>query len=149
MKKKIVVFCIFAVMLLVTLPVLSSAAAEKEQQLVRFANSELHNDEATGTFDSPLLTGYILINVMTWTPGVGIHPYEGANISVKGLFYSYSGETDESGDCLFKVRTNLFRPKNYHMKVSIPPGNWFHTRRTSFFIMPRQIAFKEFLFIVL
>jgi len=136
-------------MTLLVLPATSLAALNNEQQLVLKNTTEIPDDNEQGSLDSPWFTGYLLIRVLTYAPGEGIRSYEGANITVRGLFYSYNGQTDETGDCLFKLHTNLFRTKKYYVKVSIPPENWLHTKRISFFIEPRQILYKEFLFIVL
>lgn len=146
MKKKQVYFCIFAVLVLSVLPVGSAINTHTEDQIL---TNRVDTEEVKDSLDPPLFTGYLLIHVYTYTPGVGFEPYEGANITVKGFLYSYNGQTDEAGDCLFKVHTNLFRPKKYHVKVSIAPDDWLHTKRISFFIQPRQILYKEFLFIVL
>jgi hypothetical protein len=149
MKKKIVVFCLFAVIILMVLPAAPTLAIPTKQQLSQDCEVAPAIDSKQATLDSPLFTGYILISVYTYTPGLGIRPYQGANITIRGLFYRYSGETDETGDCLFKVHTNLFRTKKYFVRVSIPPGDWLHTKRISFYLEPRQIVYKEFLFVVL
>lgn len=147
MKKKQLYFCIFALFVLMVLPVGSALNAQIEEHSLT-SRVDTQEDKG-GALDSPLLTGYLLIHVYTYTAGAGFEPYEGANITVKGFLYSYTGQTDENGDCLFKVHTNLFRPKKYFVKVSIAPDDWLHTKRISFFIQPRQILYKEFLFIVL
>lgn len=149
MKKKLLFFCFLAVMTLLALPVTSIAAPYHELQPLFQSTTQPPNDDGQGTLDSPWFTGYLLIRVLTYSPGEGIHPYERANITVRGLFYSYNGQTDETGDCLFKLHTNLFRPKKYFVRVSIPPDDWFHTKRVTFFIEPRQIIYREFLFVVL
>lgn len=146
MKKKQLYFCIFAMFVLLILPVGSAMNEQTEEQT---RTSRVDSQEGKGSLDSPLFAGYLLIHVYTYTAGVGFEPYEGANITVKGFLYSYTGQTDETGDCLFKVHTNLFRQKKYFVKVSISPDDWLHTKRISFFIQPRQILYKEFLFIVL
>ena len=149
MKKKILFFCFFVVMILVVLPASATSDTNKAQQLISNDTTDMEGDNEQGTLDSPLFTGYILIHVYTYTPGIGIQSYSGANISVRGFLYSYKGQTDEAGDCLFNVHTNLFRVKKYIVKVQIPPENWLHTQRISFFIEPREIVYKEFLFLVL
>jgi hypothetical protein len=146
MMKKQVYFCIFAVFVLLILPVGSALNTSLEEQSI---TGHVDTSEVNGSFDPPLFTGYLLIHVYTYTAGVGFEPYEGANVTVKGFLYSYTGQTDENGDYLFNVHTNLFRPKKYFVKVSISPDDWLHTKRISFFIQPRQILYKEFLFIVL
>lgn len=151
MRKNLKFICYFVVMMLLVLPVASAIDSDNEQRVdqdsVAFTNTT--SETGKGTLDSPLFTGYLLFHVFTYTPGVGIHPFQGANITVRGFFYSYSGQTDESGDCLFKVHTNLLRMKKYVVKVSIPPGDWLHTKRISLLIEPREIIYRDFLFIVL
>jgi hypothetical protein len=149
MKKKIVVFCFFVLMVLMVLPVVSSYSVVSERQ--PFMASSVEKQDS-GVQEKPVpmvLTGYLLAHVSVYTPGEGLHPYAGANISVKGLFFSYNGETDERGDCLFQVHSKLFRAKLYFIKVSIPPGDWLHTKINSIHIQPHQIVYKDFLFIKL
>ena len=95
------------------------------------------------------LKGYLLIHVSVYTPGEGLHPYMGANISVKGFFYKYSGQTDERGDCLFQLHSRLFRPKLYFIKVSIPPADLMHTKINSMYMQTGQIVYRDYLFVVL
>ncbi|MBN1860890.1 MAG: hypothetical protein JW840_05460 [Candidatus Thermoplasmatota archaeon] len=149
MKKKIIFFCYIAVTGLLVLPSISAISTSTEQGFVQDAVTSMQIQGEQESLDSPLFTGYLLFQVLTYTPGIGIRPYAGANITVKGFFYSYSGQTDESGDCLFKVHTNLIRMKKYFIKVSIPPGDWLHTKRISLLLEPREIYYKDFLFIVL
>ena len=149
MKKKLVFFCFFVVMMLMVIPVVSSNSNVKEQQSVHDKEIELQDCLVQEKPAAMLVTGYLLIHVYTYTPGAGFHPYPGANISVRGFLYSYNGSTDEMGDCLLKVHTNLFRAKTYFVKVSILSHDRLVTKRYSIFIEPRQIIYKEFLFIVL
>lgn len=146
MVKKQWYFCLFAVLVLLVLPIGSAIQTDAEEHLLT-GNAVLPDGDGKNSFDSPLFTGYLLIHVYTYTTGAGFEPYEGANITVKGFLNSYTGQTDENGDCLFQVHTNLFRSKKYFVKVSISPDDWLHTKRISFFIQPRQILYKEFLFI--
>ena len=149
MKKKIIFFCYFAVIMLLVFPSISVISISTGEEMVQDAITSVDNKGEQESLESPLFTGYLLFQVLTYSPGVGIRPYAGANITVRGLFYSYSGQTDESGDCLFKVHTNLIRMKKYFIKVSIPPGDWLHTKRISLLLEPREIYYKDFLFIVL
>jgi hypothetical protein len=149
MKKKMIFFCFFAVAMLMALPIVSSNSVFTEKHTIQNIDVE---KQGSITDEKPvilLLTGYLLIHVDTWSPGVGIHSYPGANITVKGFLYSYNGTTDETGDCLFKIHTNLFRTKVYFIKVSIYPQDRVLTKRESILIGPRQIVYKQFLFIVL
>ena len=149
MKKKIIFFCYIAVTVLLILPSISVISISTGERVVMHTITSMKNKGEQESLESPLFTGYLLFQVLTFTPGVGIRPYAGANITVKGLFFTYSGQTDESGDCLFKVHTNLIRMKKYFIKVSIPPGDWLHTKRISLLLEPREIYYKDFLFIVL
>jgi hypothetical protein len=148
MKKQQVLLCLAAVVLLVILPI-GGATSTVQNQLKSQTNSQKSEEMEHVFFDSPLFTGYLLIHVYTYSPGVGIEPCVGANVTARGLLYSYQGQTDDSGDCLLQVHTNLFRAKRYMVKVSIEPGDWLHTRRISVFLQPRQIMYKEFLFVAL
>jgi hypothetical protein len=149
MKKKIAVFCFFVLMVLMVLPMVSSYSVVSDQQPFMVSSVQNQNSDVQ---EKPVplgLIGYLLIHVSVFTPGEGLHPYEGANISVKGFFFSYAGQTDERGDCLFQVHTKLFRAKLYFIKVSIPPGDWLHKKINSIYIQPQQIVYKDFLFIKL
>lgn len=149
MKKKIMVFCFFVITVLMVLPVVSSYSVESEQQAFMASAVEKQNSAAKEKPVPAELTGYLLIHVSVYTPGEGLHPYMGANISVRGFLFRYSGVTDERGDCLFQVHAKLFRAKRYFIKVSIPPEDWLHTKINSIYIQPRQIVYKDFLFVVL
>ena len=131
MKKKIVMFCFFVVMILWVIPVVTS------------------NSNITEQPESIAGMGYLLIHVFTYTPGSGFHPYQGANISIRGFLYSYNGTTDEDGDCFFTVHTKLFKAKIYFVKVSIDSQDRLVTKRDFIYMLPRQIEYKEFLFLVL
>ncbi len=148
MKKKNVIFCLFAVLVLTALPVVSSSSTIAEVQTVQKTEAEKNICEVQETPESAEMTGYLLIHVYTWFPLKGFHPYPAANISVKGFFYSYNGTTDENGDCLLRLHTNLLRAKMYFIKVSIIKNDRVVTRRTSIFIEPRDIIYKEFMFIM-
>ncbi|HWR27757.1 MAG TPA: hypothetical protein VN377_04905 [Candidatus Thermoplasmatota archaeon] len=149
MKKKIVVFCFFVLMVLMILPVVTSYCVVSERQPFMARVSEKQDSDVQEKPVPMELIGYLLIHVSVYTPGEGLHPYVGANISVKGFFFSYNGQTDERGDCLFQVHTKLFRAKLYFIKVSIPPGDWLHKKLNSIYIQPQQIVYKDFLFVVL
>jgi hypothetical protein len=149
MKKKIMVFCFFVVAVLLALPVVSSLRVVSEQQPLTTSAVETQNCDVQEKPVPVVLTGYLLIHVSVYTPGQGLHPYAGANISVKGLFFSYNGQTDAQGDCLFQVHTKLLRAKLYFIKVSIPPGDLLHTKINSLYVQSRQIVYKDFLFIAL
>jgi hypothetical protein len=129
MKKKIGIFCFFVIMALLMLPVVASYDTNKEYP------------------ECPLNSGYLVIHVSTYTPGEGFHPYQGANISIRGLFYSYNGTTDKDGDCFFTVHTKLFRVKIYFAKVSIISHENVVTKRDFIYMLPREIEYKEYLFI--
>jgi hypothetical protein len=134
--KKNRVICGFILMLMV-LPVVSVSGIDVNQK---------SSEESTTPLE---LTGYLLLHVSVYTPGEGLHPFLGANITVKGLFYKYAGQTDERGDCLFQLHSRLFRPKLYFIKVSIPPEDWLHTKINSMYIQAGQIVYRDYLFVVL
>lgn len=149
MKEKIVFFCFAVIALMIILPAFTSYSLAREQHPLY--DSELSKQKFIIQEDpvSTEITGYLLVHVSAYTPGEGLRPYTGANISVRGFFFSYSGETDEQGDCLFQIHTRLFRAKLYFIKVSIPPNDWLHTKINSIYIEPREIVYRDFLFIVL
>ncbi len=149
MWKKIGVCCVISVLLIVCLPMASSDNVMMKQTSRTLPGDEVPYNENQMTSSAALLTGYLLIHVSVYTPGQGMRPFVGANISVKGLFYKYSGQTDEQGDCLFQLHTKLFRTKLYFIKVSIPPGDLLHTKINSVYIQSRQVVYKDFLFIAL
>jgi hypothetical protein len=149
MKKKIEFLCFFVITMLMVLPVASAYSLVAEQQPLMSSGVETQDSNVQEEPVPAEITGYLLIHVSVYTPGEGLHPYMGANISVKGFFFSYSGKTDEQGDCLFQVHTHLLRVKRYFIKVSIPPEDWLHTKINSLFIQRGQIVYRDFLFIVL
>ncbi len=149
MKKNRVLCCLFVFMMLMVLPVVSSSTVVSEQEPAVASVVEQHTSDLQDTAAPLMLTGYLLIHVSVYTPGEGLHPYMGANISVKGLFYKYNGQTDEKGDCLFQVHTRLLTTKLYIIKVSIPPEDWLHSKINSIYMQSGQIVYKDFLFIVL
>ena len=148
MKKHHMLLCLAVVVLLVSPPIGGATSAVQNQSMLQMS-SQTGEEPEQGFFDSPLFTGYLLIHAYTYSPGVGIEPCIGANVTARGFLYSYQGQTDDSGDCLLQVHTNLFRTKRYMVKVSIEPGDWLHTRRITVLLQPRQIMYKEFLFITL
>ncbi|MBE3094406.1 MAG: hypothetical protein IMZ52_05195 [Actinobacteria bacterium] len=149
MKKKIVLCCLFVVMTLLVLPIMSANSTFKEQPTVQNIGAEKQGCMVQEKPDAMVGMGYLLIHVFTYTPGIGIQPYQGATVNVRGFLYSYNGTTDEGGDCLFNVHTKLFRAKLYFVKVSIFSQDRLVTKRDSIYIQPRQILYKEFLFVVL
>jgi hypothetical protein len=149
MKKKIMLFCFFVLAVLMVLPAVSSSSVVSEKQPLIVSGVETQQYDVQEKPVPAELTGYLLIHASVYTPGEGLHPYMGANISVRGLFFSYSGQTDERGDCLFQVHSKLFRAKLYFIKVSISPEDWLHTKINSIYIQPGQIVYKDFLFVVL
>jgi hypothetical protein len=149
MRKKIVVYCVLMITTLMMVPMVSSYSLVADQQAFFDRENEKQQSEMQEPSGPTEITGYLLIHVSVYTPGEGLRPYEGANISVRGLFYSYNGQTDEKGDCLFQVHTHLFRAKRYFVKVGIPPENWLHTKIFSIFVEPWEVIYRNVLFIVL
>lgn len=149
MKKKIGVFCLFVVMMLLVLPIISANSTFKQQPTVQNIGAKKQGCMVQEKPEAIVGKGYLLIHVFTYTPGIGIKPYQGATVNVRGFLYSYNGTTDEWGDCLFNVHTKLFRAKLYFIKVSILSHDREVTRRNSIYIQTRQLLYKEFLFVVL
>jgi hypothetical protein len=86
--------------------------------------------------------------VFAFTPGQGIHPYKGANITARGLFHSYNGTTDEKGVCVLKVHAPFFRTKLYFVKVSIISHNRVVTKIAFLHTRALRLAYEGFLFFV-
>lgn len=131
MKRKNGLLCLCVVTILLVVPTAISSGTSLEQP------------------EPSLGTGYLIIHVFTFTPGSGFHPYQGANISLQGFFFSYNGSTDENGDCFLTVHTNLFRPKVYFAKISIDTQDRVMMKRDFITMFPRQIEYKDYLFVVL
>jgi len=148
MKKKNLIFCLFAVLVLTVLPVVSSSTTITEPRAVQKTDVEKIISQVEEKPAPAELTGYLLVHVIGWQLGSGFQPYPGANVSARGFLYSYNGTTDENGDCLLRLHANLLRTKMYFLKVSIVSNERVVTRRTSIFIGPRDIVYKEFLFLI-
>lgn len=136
-------------MTLLATPSSSAYNTFKEQPILGNIDAEKQGCMEQEKPEAMLGKGYLLMHVFTYTPGTGFHAYAGATVNVRGFLYSYNGTTDEDGDCLFNVHTDLLRAKLYFVKVSIFSQDRLVTKRTSIFIQPRQILYKEFLFVVL
>jgi hypothetical protein len=149
MRKKIGLFCFFVVLLFVGLPLVSSEHLVTNQQVLVSSLDDSASYDVAELSNPVEIIGYLLIHVSVYTPGEGLQPYTGANISVKGLFYKYNGQTDEQGDCLFQLHTRIFRSKLYFIKVSIPPDDLLHTKLNTLYIQSRQIVYRDYLFVVL
>jgi len=147
MRKKIVVYCVFMITTLMMVPIVSSYSLVADQHSLLDQSIDTRQVEVQETPTPAGFSGFLLIHVMMYSVDDGLRPYEGANISVRGLFYSYKGQTDENGTCLFQVHTHLFRSKRYFVKVTIEPKDWKHTRFASIYMEPWEILYREFLFL--
>lgn|GEM_PF-1405928 len=149
MRKTIGILCLIVVLMFVCLPIAASDCFIPKPEAVLPVGTTTQHCDIRRISKSTEITAYLLIHVSLYTLGKGIRPYEGANISVRGLFFSYLGTTNDQGDCLFQVHTHLLRGKRYVVKVSIPPADWLHTKINTLILKPRGIIYKDFLFIVL
>jgi len=129
MKRKLGMFCFLVITSLILVPAVASSSITTEQP------------------EAVLGNGYLLIHVFSFTPGSGFQPYQGANVSLRGFSYSYNGTTDEYGDCLFIVHTNLFRSKIYFVKIIIDLEDRVVTKRDLVYMHSRDIEYREYLFV--
>ncbi|MBN2600229.1 MAG: hypothetical protein JXA75_06790 [Candidatus Thermoplasmatota archaeon] len=149
MMKKIVVYVVFMLAMLMMVPAASSYGVVTDQHALFDRSVDTQQVEVQETAAPAGFSGFLLIHVMMYSLDDGLHPCEGANISVRGLFHSYKGQTDENGTCLFQVHTHLFRTKRYFVQVTIEPKDWKHIRFASIYMEPWEILYREFLFLEL
>lgn len=129
MKRRVGMLCFFIVITLVVVPVVTSRSITTENQ------------------EAVLGSGYLLIHVFSFTLGSGFQPQVGANISLRSFRYSYNGTTDEYGDCLFTVHTNLLRAKIYFVKITLDLEDRVVTKRDFVYMHSRDIEYREYLII--
>jgi hypothetical protein len=147
MKKKIMMVSLLALMLLVVAPVASAGAPITEQSVGTRAAIAQQTDTGSGTPAGVLRTAYLIVFALTFTPGSGVQPYQGAEIRVRSLFHSYNGTTDEKGLHLFAVRTSFLREKAFFVSVKITIGDHVAKRTAFLHLRSWQIAYKTFLFL--
>jgi len=146
MNKKIII-CSLLVLVTILAPLASAVPACTEQQLVKPAalSPQLLLQEKP---EGILRTAYILVFVVSFTPGKGIQPCQGADIHLRGLLHSYRGTTNETGIYLFAVHTSFLREKYYLATVSMVFQNHTVTKIGFVHLKARQIAAKGFLYIL-
>jgi hypothetical protein len=146
MNKKIMICCLL-LLLTILAPLSSAVPALTDQQLRQqtvLSPQRVLQDNPIGI----LRKAYIVIYVVTFTPGKGIQPCQGADIHLRGFLHSYNGTTNEMGIYLFAVHTSLLREKIYLATVNIVLQNNTVTKRGFIRLHARQIIYKGFLFVV-
>jgi hypothetical protein len=99
------------------------------------------------TQEPSLRNGLILLLVFSYTPGQGVSPVVGANITARSLLHSYNGTTDSNGVCVIKVHAPLLREKVFFIKVSIVSTDGHARSRIAFMSMKAwHLAYRIFLF---
>jgi hypothetical protein len=144
MKKIGIIYCFLLSLILIATPLISATGLPKNSFQAPAGDVQL-SDSGEGQ-PSAIGGGYLLLLVFTYAPGKGINPYQGANITVRGLFHSYNGTTDQNGICLLKVRSPLLHEKIYFVKTSIISNNRTISRHAVLEIRGPRISYKGFLF---
>jgi hypothetical protein len=147
MTKKIVVYCLLVSLVFIMTPLVSAMRSIEGQSPVVNINYEQQSvalDEKQG---ASIRNGYLLLLVFVYTPGQGVSPYAGANITARSLLHRYNGTTDSSGVCVIKVRAPLLREKVFFIKVSVVSEDGHARSRIAFMSMKAwHIAYRIFLF---
>jgi hypothetical protein len=146
MKKKIMACCLLINLFLVAIPATAQVSLETQPIISKRDIKDqaiAPNERQT----SPIRTGYLLLLVFTYSFGKGISPYQGANVTVKSLFHSYNGTTDENGVCAVKVQAPLLREKTFFVKVSIVRNDRVVSKRAVISMQALEIAYRSFLFL--
>jgi hypothetical protein len=147
MKKKMVVYCLLVSLVFIMTPLVSAVRSIEGQSPIVNINHEqqsLAMDEKQG---ASIRNGLLLLLVFVYTPGQGVSPYVGANITAKSLLHRYNGTTDSNGVCVIKVHAPLLREKVFFIKVSVVSGDGHARSRIAFISMKAwHIAYRIFLF---
>lgn len=142
-----VAYCLLVSLVFVMTPLASAVQSIEGQSPVVNINHEQQSiamDEKQG---ASLRNGYLLLLVFIYTPGQGVSPYTGANITARSLFHHYNGTTDSDGVCLIKIHAPLLREKLFFIKVSIVNEDGHARSRIAFMSMKAwHIAYQIFLF---
>jgi len=148
MKKKIMMFSLFALGLLVIAPLASAGTPITEQQSIGTGAAVVQQgDTGAGTPAGVFRTAYLIVFALTFTPGAGVQPCQGAEVRVRSLFHSYNGTTDEKGLHLFAVHTSFLREKAFFVSVKMTIGDHVAKRTAFLHLRSWQIAYKTFLFL--
>jgi hypothetical protein len=140
MNNKIVLGSLLLLVIFIITPLASAYNPLPEQLLTP--------QPITETQEGILGTAYIVIVVLTYTPGQGIKPCQGADIHLRSFLHSYNGTTNEKGIHIFPVHTALLREKYYITTASIQLQNTTMQRIGLIHIRAKQIIYKGFLFVV-
>ena len=147
MKKKLVVFCVLASLVFIMTPLVSAVQTIEGQSSILNLKDMQQRVIKDETQRLSLRNGYILLLVFVYTPGQGVSPYVGANITARSLFHHYNGTTDTSGVCVIKVRAPLLRDRFFFIKVNIINESGHARSRIAFMSMRAwHLATRIFLF---
>jgi hypothetical protein len=147
MKKKIVIYCLLVGLVFVMTPLVSAVQSIQGQSTLLKPSLEQQSlaiDEKQG---SSIRNGYLLLLVFKYTPGQGVSPYAGANITARSLLHHYNGTTDNNGVCVIKMQAPLLREKLFFIKVTIVSGDRTVSRIAFMPMRAFHIAYKVFLFL--
>jgi hypothetical protein len=149
MKKKIIIFSLFSLMTLLVPSFASAYGTFSEQpQMMKTAVEQQRNIGTEKKSEARLGTAYLAISVIAYTPGLGIYPCPGANIHIKGLFYSYNETTDENGFLIFEVHAPLFRQKLYFITINLTTPDRVLKRLDFVSLRAQQIYSREYIFFI-
>jgi hypothetical protein len=147
MKKKIMIFSLLALALFVVAPFASAGSPVTEQPLTQEITVDQYGDSRTVAPSGLFRTAYLVVFVLTFTPGSGVQPCQGAEVRVRSLFHSYNGTTDDKGLHLFAVHTSFLREKTYFVSVKMTIGDHVAKRTAFLHFRSWQIDYKTFLFL--
>jgi hypothetical protein len=147
MKKKMVVYCFLISLVFIVTPLGSAVQSIEGQTPIMNINHQQQSLAMDEKQYASLHNGYLLLLVFIYTPGQGISPYAGANITAKSLFHRYNGTTADNGVCMIKLRAPLLRDRLFFIKVSII-NQAGHTRSRIAFVSMKawHFAYRIFLF---
>ncbi len=146
MKKKMVICCVLMSLVFLMTPLVSAVQHIDSQSLLQTIDHEqsVPSGEKQG---SSIRNGYLLFLVFVYTPGQGVSPCAGANITARSLLHRYNGTTDSSGACVLKVKAPLLRERVFFIRVSIVNGNGQTRSRIALMSMKAwHLAYRLFLF---
>ena len=142
-----IVYCLLVSLVFMMTPLVSAVRGVECQSTIlnkTIDSQSLFTEETQGP---SLRNGYLLLLVFIYTPGQGVSPYIGANITAKSLFHRYNGTTDNNGVCVIKVHAPLLRERLFFIKVSIVSADAHARSRIAFMSMKAwHIAYRIFLF---
>jgi hypothetical protein len=147
MKKKIMMFSLFTLATLLSASLVSASTISLEQRGIKAATVASQREQASEAPQGVIRTAYLVVFVITFTPGAGIQPCPGAEVRVRGLLHSYNGTTDDKGLHLFAVHTSFLREKLYFITVSMVSQDHVVKRTAFLHLRSWQVVYRAFLFL--